>query len=143
MITDQTQLGRLQGTIRRESWESTRKCQTDIGFDCRTQGEGTTLSTLYCLTARWIYADCDSEVIFRLDVVIKLGWIGWGWESKVLCAVQKERKKKKIWENQIVRIMEARRKEPLFWDSREKVNDVQVENGWSKDGNLRQIQSEK
>ena len=94
MITDQTQLGLLQGTIRRESWESTRKCQTDLGFYCRTQGEGTTLSTLLCLTARWIYADCDSEVIFRLDVVIKLGWIGWGWESKVLCVVQKKEWKK-------------------------------------------------
>ena len=75
MITDQTQLGRLQGTIRRESWESTRKCQTDLVFDCRTQGEGTTLSTLYCLTARWIYADCDSEVI-SFDWTSWSNWVG-------------------------------------------------------------------
>ena len=107
-----------EGTIKRESWESTRKGQTDHGLDCRTRGEGTTIVILLCLTARWIVTLRSDQLS---DWTLWSNWIGLvdGRESKVLCCLkkkvlEKKEKKKKLDRIGFVRIMEARRKEPLF-----------------------------
>ena len=143
MITDQTQLGLLQepseGKVGNQKGSARQILDSIVGSREKAQhfphcfvwqrGE-----SMRIVTQKW-----------SSDWTSWSNWVGLDGVGKAKFSVLSKRKneRKKIWENRIVRIMEARRKEPLFWDSKEKANDVQVENGWSKDGNLRQIRSKK